>query len=278
MWLNAATSQPIPSYQEQLVLGAAIQRGLADDATRGERRAGKRATDRLVSGNLRLVVPVARKYKRGTDGAGCSLEFIDLLQIGAIGLHTAALKFDPTRGYKFSTVAFWWVQQAITREISFNRGAFRIPTQMQDINRRWHKRPVGQSVAEFIAAWPQHNYTAEKIVEACQAVAARAGVVSADTPLDGCEGEMSTLVELLDNGKDEAAEVLHELDLAAAVATATAIDPDGAALLALKAEGASSNALAPLLGLSPAKTRHQLDAIRHGLREALADQRCLVAA
>ena len=140
LWLDAAARQPIPTYAEQIQLGNAIQRGQAEDSTPREKKSGRRALNRLVSGNLRLVVPVARKYCRAIEGPGCSLELIYLLQECAIGLQTAATKFDPTRGYRFSTMAYWWCQQGIQKLIQQQRGAIRIPLGVQDLCRRWAQR------------------------------------------------------------------------------------------------------------------------------------------
>ena len=100
---------------EELHLGTLIQQGQAEDATPGQKRAGKRAKERMITANLRLVVSLARKFSFRLHNN--SLEFADLLQEGAIGLNRAAEKFDPELGYKFSTYAYWWIRQAITRAL-----------------------------------------------------------------------------------------------------------------------------------------------------------------
>jgi RNA polymerase primary sigma factor len=95
------------------------------DAPPGVRRRGLRARDRLITGNLRMVGHVAQ---RAQHGSGKALALEDALQVGAIGLQRAAEKFDPARGYKFSTYAFWWIRQAISREAELSSRTIRLPS------------------------------------------------------------------------------------------------------------------------------------------------------
>lgn len=113
-WLDQAGRVPLLAAAEALHLGGLVRRWQdwepsPDDAPAAVRRRGLRARDRMVSANLRLVVLVAKKCVHH------DAPLADRLQSGSIGLARAVEKFDPARGYTFSTYAYWWIRQAIDK-------------------------------------------------------------------------------------------------------------------------------------------------------------------
>lgn len=135
-YLNAIGRYPLLSAEQEIQLSRQIQRCLElkqkdGELTSKERREikiGERAKEKMIKCNLRLVVNVAKKYIPKLQGNG--MDLIDLIQEGNVGLNRAAEKYDGAKGYKFSTYAFWWIRQGITRALATQARLIKVPQDM----------------------------------------------------------------------------------------------------------------------------------------------------
>ncbi|MBA2715242.1 MAG: RNA polymerase sigma factor RpoD/SigA [Rubrobacteraceae bacterium] len=120
------TPDLIPGYFAHIDKGKLLTRDEEVDLSRRTKAGDKKARQRLIEKNLRLVISVAKKYR------GMGLPFEDLIQEGNIGLMKAIEKFDPDRGWRFSTYATWWIRQAVQRAVADKGRTIRVPVHMGD--------------------------------------------------------------------------------------------------------------------------------------------------
>lgn len=138
-YLNQIGKIPLLTAAEEIELGNSIQKMMAlkdkKNYTKNDLKIlkiGRRAKNRMIQGNLRLVINVASKYKHMVN----RLTLHDLIQEGNIGLIRAVELFDPSRGYKFSTYAYWWIRQGIIRSIQVQDRIIKLPSGASDLLRK----------------------------------------------------------------------------------------------------------------------------------------------
>ena len=259
---------------EELHLGTLIQQGQAEDARPGQKRAGKRAKERMITANLRLVVSLARKFSFRLHSS--SLEFADLLQEGTIGLNRAAEKFDPELGYKFSTYAYWWIRQSITRALESTGDMVKLPVNHSQKLAKLRSLPAGMTPDEICAALD----ITDRQLENLKAAAQMQRVGSLDARVKGSEADNSTIGELI---ADESAtldpESLVWEEASGAIAYALEVDLHGHIELMRRnvVDGESLSALGKERGICRERTRQIVLKTKDRLAIKLCSYRELVA-
>jgi len=215
---------PLLTKSQEIMLARHVAAWVsAENPTPKQERMGKRAYEKLINCNLRLVVSIAKKFRSRVGKA----ELLDLIQEGNIGLSHGIKKFDPERGYALSTYVYWWVRQGITRYLSCNDRIIRLPSHAGETLaklRKWtpdffliHGRaPTIQESAEFC------EITEEKM-RLYLDNAYDAG--SLDKPISSTEGE-TTLLSLVSTDEDLLSKVENTIRLEAMDSLLERLRPD----------------------------------------------------
>jgi len=206
-FLTSICREPLLTASEEIELGNQVQKmmrlldqgGLTSSEEARALKLGKRSKERMMRANLRLVVSVAKKYQ------GKGLDLQDLIQEGTLGLERAVEKFDPTRGYKFSTYAFWWIRQSMTRAIATQGRVIRLPVHLSE--RLAVIKRVTHELSHKLGAVPTRKEIAEVMgitIEEIDSVLRQSLTTSSlDEPVNANEGK-SFLGDLIaDSQKNE---------------------------------------------------------------------------
>jgi RNA polymerase primary sigma factor len=291
LYMSEAAATPLLTAEEEVLLARAVSAGaraserLASDAPDGDEQvaleadvaAAQAARRKLIEANLRLVVSVARRY------LGRGLPLADLIQEGNLGLFRAVEKFDPERGFRFSTYAYWWIRQAISRAVADQARTVRLPVHLVELLGRLGK--AAGAVEQRLGREARPAEIAAELgvpveqVELAQ-MAAREPL-SLDLEL-GEDGD--TLGELVaDEDLQPAEEAAERADLRAALASALeSLEPAQSAVLRLRfgLDGGRPHTLREVgqeLGISGERARQLEAAGLHRLRRTAGGLRTYAA-
>lgn len=191
---------PLLTPSEELHLGALVQEWLGDPhPDRSRVRRGRRAMARMVTANLRLVVSVVKHYQNRIRQL--HLDPMDVLQAGNLGLIRAVERYEPSRGYKFSTYGYWWIRQAVNRHLQEQVGTIRVPAQVSDLALKAQAIRSSQGERVSVAELAERLGETEKRVGFVLRAVHESRALSLDQQMGGGEGE-ACLADLVGSDAD----------------------------------------------------------------------------
>src|SRR5215213_9194421 len=261
----------LPDYFARIDKGKLLTHQEEIDLSKRAKAGDQKARQRLIEKNLRLVVSVAKKYR------GYGLPFEDLIQEGNIGLMKAVEKYDPERGFRFSTYATWWIRQAVGRAVADKGRTIRVPVHMGEKIRKM-ARTYNELSAEL-----EHHPTEEEIAEHLEWTIgevrdvkdAMPDAMSLNQPLSS-EADSSELGELVEDERanDTPGTVMQEMESAQLGEAIQRILSERAQYVLVRRYGLDNHEPATL-----AKLSEELDISRERVRQIqLEAERILKAA
>lgn len=197
-YLRSIGRIPLLTAQEEVHLGLIVKEWMeSPQPSAALQKRGRRALQRIVTANLRLVVTVALRYLRRLKHL--AHDPMDLVQAGNLGLLRAAEKYDPTRGYKFSTYGYWWIRQAINRHLQEHNGSIRLPVNLVSLaNKAEALQSKGQQHLSRDEISQILGESSERVLYALN-VQHRSNTISLDQQLAGSDGDMSLMDTVSDH-------------------------------------------------------------------------------
>ncbi len=172
LYLKAIKDIPLLTSEEEKSLARKIRKGSSI------------ARKRMIQSNLRLVINIAKRYSR------LGVPMMDLIEEGNLGLMKAVKKYNPNKGYRFSTYAAWWIKQYITRAIANQGKTIRIPVYMTEIINRWRK--VTERLTQKLGRKPKLKEVAKKMRLSAKKVKRISEIATKVSSLDAPIGEEGT--------------------------------------------------------------------------------------